>query len=1100
MLQHFSDGYLMNENDSRKSKEQLLDELKRLRQHISDLRSRIERREQEANLPLETSELYRTLLQTVPDAITVTDLNGRIIEVSKQTAELHGYDTPEELLEKNALDLIAPEDHERAKENLKKTFAEGAIKNIEYTLIKKDGTPFYGLLNASVITDIHGKPEAFIATTRDITSRKIFEEEIQKSEEQFRLIFENAKDAIIWADPETGTIINCNRATEILFEKTKDEIIGHQQKELHPPEKADFYIKMFKDHVESKEAVNNEAQIITKFGATRDVYITASITTVAGRPIIQGIFHDITERKLIERSLAESEEKYRTLIEQSPQGIVIAQGTPPQMVFANSAIANILGYSVNELLSLSPEGIRNLVHPDDREMFFRRYLKRLEKKPTPSHYEIKAVRKDGGMRWVEIFSSFILYDGEPAVQAAFIDTTAKKEAIQALLASEEQYRSLQTNVPVGLFRTTTDPSGHFISTNPALVRMFAYENPEEMATIRVSDLYLREDDRKKFIQALTDRGEVSNYEGQFKRKDDSVFWGSLSARAIQDEDGKYAYIDGIIEDITKRKETELALQRSEEQLRSLQANIPVGIFRTTTDPSGHIVSTNPALVQMFGYESPEGMTRIRVTDLYLSKDDRNEFLKMLKADGKVANFESQFTRKDDSVFWGLLSARAIQNEQGEFTHIDGTIEDITERKEYEMALEKSEEQYRTLSANVPVGLFRTTADENGHIVSTNPALARMFGYRNPQELETIKVADLYADHDDRKKFIDALRGKGEVSNFEVHLKKRDNTHFWGSLSARAIIYEEGKIAYIDGILEDITERREAEAALQESEEKYRRVVDNSLVGFYIIQNFVLVFCNQRYAEMFGYEKPDEVIGRHIKDFVASESWARVEKQVLLRESGEKEAVQYTFQGLKKDGTIFDIETSGNRITYEGNPGIQGNMIDITVRKRAEEKLKVLATRDSLTGVLNRGVALLLFAKQLQMAKRENSRLSICYLDLDGLKEINDTYGHQEGDEALQLVSTFLRQSLREADIVCRLGGDEFLIILPHCALEKAVKVWERISRAAVSYNATNEKPYIVSLSRGFAEFSPENPKTVDQLIATADREMYKHKQSKPAKQ
>jgi diguanylate cyclase (GGDEF)-like protein/PAS domain S-box-containing protein len=1092
----------MKENDSSKSKEQLIDELKRLRQHIADLRKEIRKSEGEADMQPESAQLYRTLLHTVPDAITVTDLEGRIIEVSQKTAELHGFDTPEELLGSNAFKFIAPEDRDRAMKNLKKTLTEGTVKNVEYTFLKKDGTPFYAELNASLITDIHGRPEAFIATTRDITSRKIFEEEIQKSEEQFRLIFENAKDAIIWADPEIGTIINCNKAAEVLLEKTKDEIIGRHQKELHPPEKAEYYVKMFENHVAKREAVDDEAEIITKFGTTKDVHITASITAVAGRPIIQGIFHDITERKLIEKSLRESEDKYRTLVEQSLQGIIIAKGIPPSILFANTALAHILGYTTDELYALSKEGIHNLVHPDDRELFFRRYKERLEGKSAPSHYEVRAIRKDGDMRWVEIFSSRITSGGEPAVQAAFIDITAKKEAIQALLGSEQQYRSLQSNIPVGLFRTTTDPAGHLVSTNPALVKMFGYENPEDMATIRVADLYLQEDDRKKFINSLTEEGEVNNYEVQFKRKDDSVFWGSLSARAIRDDEGNYAYIDGILEDITKRKEAELAVQRSEEQLRALQSNIPVGIFRTTMDPSGHLVSTNPALAAMFGYKSTEEMNRIRVADLYLHEDDRNEFVEMLKSNSEVANYETQFKKKDDSVFWGSLSARAIRGEDGEFTYIDGTIEDITERKEYEIALEKSEEQYRTLQANIPVGLFRTTADPAGHIVSTNPALARMFGYRNPQEMETIRVADLYVNHDDRKKFIKILREKGEVSNFEVEFKKKDNSIFWGSLSARAIAYEEGKIAYIDGILEDITERKEAQAALQESEEKYRRVVDNSLVGFYIIQNSVHVFCNQRLAEMFGYEKTDEVIGKHIKDFVAPESWAAVEKQVLLRElgeMGERETLQYTFKGIKRDGTVFEIETSGNKIMYEGKPAIQGNMIDITVRKRAEEKLKILATRDALTGVLNRGVALLLFAKQLQMAKRESVKLSICYLDLDGLKEINDTYGHQEGDETLKMVSKFLLQSLREADIVCRLGGDEFLIILPHCPVEKAMNVWERISRAVVSFNGRNEKPYIISLSRGFAEFSPENPKTVDQLIAMADREMYKHKHSKSAK-
>lgn len=1088
----------MKDNDSIKSREQLLDELKRLRQHIADLRRQVKKSEEESDTQIETSQLYNTLLHTVPDAITVTDLKGRIIEVSQQTARLHGYDNPEAMLGKNAFDLIAPEDRDRAMKNLKKALSDGSVKGVEYTLLKKDGTPFYGELNASLITDIHHNPEAFIATTRDITSRKIFEEEVQKSEEQFRLIFENTMDAIFWADSETATIINCNKAAEVLLEKTKDEIIAHHQKELYPPEKADKYLTMFSNLEEQGGGINAEAEIITKFGRTKDVHITSSIVTVAGRPIIQGIFHDITEQKLIEKSLRESEDKYRTLVEKSLQGIVIARGMPPSITFANSAIADILGYTVEELLSLSAKETKNLIHPDDQRLFFGRYRDRLEGKKVPSHYEIRAVRKDGDMRWVDVFSSRIMFAGEPAIQAAFIDISAKKEAIQALLGSEEQYRTLQSNIPVGLFRTTTDPAGHLVSTNPALVKMFGYENPEDMATIRVADLYLEENDRRGFIDALTREGEVNDYEVQFRRKDDSVFWGSLSARAIKDKEGKYAYIDGVLEDITMRKEAELAVQRSEEQLRALQSNIPVGIFRSTMDTRGHLVSANPSLAVMFGYESPEEMIRIRVADLYLNQDDRIEFLEMLKSNGEVANHEVQLKRKDNSVFWGSLSARAVKSDDGKLAYIDGTLEDITERKEYEIALEQSEEQYRTLQANIPVGLFRTTADPGGHIVSTNPALARMFGYRNPQEMETIRVADLYVNHDDRTKFLTILRDKGEVSNFEVQFKKRDDSVFWGSLSARAIAYEEGKIAYIDGILEDITDRMEAQAALIESEEKYRRVVDNSLVGFYIIQNFVHVFCNQRLAEMFGYEKPEEMVGRHIKDFVAKESWDAVEKQVLLRETGEKETVQYVFKGLKKDGTVFDIETSGSMIMYEGKPAIQGNMIDITVRRRAEEKLKVLATRDTLTGVLNRGVALLLFAKQLQIAKRESAKLSICYLDLDSLKEINDTYGHQEGDEALKLVSRFLVQSLREADIVCRLGGDEFLIILPHCSVEKALNVWERISRAVVSFNGRNEKPYILSLSRGFAEFSPENPKTVDQLIAIADREMYKHKHSKSA--
>ncbi|TET18438.1 MAG: PAS domain S-box protein [Candidatus Cloacimonadota bacterium] len=1082
--------------NNKKTKEQLIKEIGELRQQINNLKKLTNSDQQAKKMLLNPNELYKALLLTSPDAVTITDLEGRIIEVSQQTLNMHGYENPEELLGTTALDLIAPEDHERALENMKKTLTGGAIRNVEYTLLKKDGTPFYGELDASLIRDAQGNPKALIATTRDITGQKLAQEELQRKVDEFSLTFENAKDAIIWADPETCLVTNCNKATEWLLEKKKEEIIGHHQKELHPPEKAEYYMSKFKMHIEQKGAVDDEAEIITKFGRTKPVFISASITTVGGKPIIQGIFHDISEQKLIEKSLRESEDKFRTLVEQSLQGIIIGQGSPITTVFVNTAIADILGYTVDELMNLSTAETQALIHPDDRKLFFDRYTEKLEGKPSPSHYELRAIRKDGSICWVEIFSTRIVYSGEPAVQAAFIDITERRKAEDALLSSEEQYRTLQSNIPVGIFRITGGADGRIVSSNPALVKMLGYEIQEEMAEIRVTDLYMNQEDRKKFVELLSTIGEISNYEVQLKRKDSSVFWGSLSVKAIIDKTGNVAYMDGILEDITERKEAERALQRSEVQYRTLQANIPVGLFRTTADTSGHIVSTNPALAEMFGYKDPEEMTTIRVADLYINQDDRNTFIEILKSKGEVSNYEVQFKRKDNSVFWGSLSARAIRDASGKIVYLDGILENITERKEAERALQRSEVQYRTLQANIPVGLFRTTADTSGHIVSTNPALAEMFGYKDPEEMTTIRVADLYINQDDRNTFIEILKSKGEVSNYEVQFKRKDNSVFWGSLSARAIRDASGKIVYLDGILENISARKQAQIALEESEEKYRGVVDNSLVGFYITQQHIIKFCNQKFVEMFGYDSSEQLIGKHAKNLIAPESWELVNKMVMLRESGEEETLQYVFKGRKKDGTIIDIETSGSRIFYEGKLAIQGNMLDITERKRVESKLKILASRDALTGVLNRGVALLLFAKQLQTAKRENTRLSICYLDLDGLKDINDTYGHQEGDEALKLVSRFLIQSLREADVVCRLGGDEFLLILPHCPLNNAYHVWERISRSVVTFNAQNIKPYIISLSRGFAEYNPDIPSTVDQLIANADMEMYKHKHSK----
>jgi PAS domain S-box-containing protein len=136
---------------------------------------------------------------------------------------------------------------------------------------------------------------------------------------------------------------------------------------------------------------------------------------------------DITDRKRAEEAIRQSEEKYRVLVEQSLQGIVVAQGMPPRLVFANQALADMLGYSVEELVSLSPEQVRGLIHVDDQTMFFQRYRDRVAGKSVPAHYEIRVVRKDRAVRWFEMRASRVEFGDEPAVQAAFVDVTDRKQ-------------------------------------------------------------------------------------------------------------------------------------------------------------------------------------------------------------------------------------------------------------------------------------------------------------------------------------------------------------------------------------------------------------------------------------------------------------------------------------------------------------------------------------------------------------------------------------------------------------------------------------------------------------------------------------------------
>ncbi len=179
----------------------------------------------------------------------------------------------------------------------------------------------------------------------------------------------------------------------------------------------------------------------------------------------------------------------------------------------------------------------------------------------------------------------------------------------------------------------------------------------------------------------------------------------------------------------------------------------------------------------------------------------------------------------------------------------------------------------------------------------------------------------------------ALNGdRSTIDDIEVHC---DEHVVPLEISGVPVYAKDGAVTHAIGVFQDIAQRKQARKALKESEEKYRRLVDNSLVGIYISQKHIIKFCNQRFAGIFGYESSDQLVEKSIKDLVARESWKHVEKEVKLRESGIKETSRYEFTGIKKDGTKFDVEALANRIVYQGTPSIQGILLDSTERKKAE---------------------------------------------------------------------------------------------------------------------------------------------------------------------
>jgi len=419
------------------------------------------------------------------------------------------------------------------------------------------------------------------------------------------------------------------------------------------------------------------------------------------------------------------------------------------------------------------------------------------------------------------------------------------------------------------------------------------------------------------------------------------------------------------EDITVRKQVEQALL--EEKSRAQEYLDIAGVMLVVMDRDQKVSLINKKGCEILGYDEKEIIGK-NWFDNFIPKSVRKEvrsaFNNLMSGSIElVAKFENPVLAKNGEekiIAWHNAVLRDDEN------NIVGTLssgEDITERKSAEQALRESEERYRNLIQNIPVGLFRSTPGAKGEFIMANQASARICGFEKIEDFLQTPVADLYWEPEKRNIFSEKLIAQGEVSREELLLKKRDGTPFWGAVSAKVVRDESGKIKYFDGIIEDITKQKRAEEALQKSEERFRNIAEETDDWVWEIGiDLVFKYSNSRVKEILGYE-PEEVIGKNFLDFMSEKELYRVEskKDDLLH--------KIIFTGhetylVRKDGKTIITESSGVPIFRRNRTfvGFQGLTRDITERVQAKEEEErrrqqlIQADKMISLGILVSGVA------------------------------------------------------------------------------------------------------------------------------------------------
>jgi len=633
--------------------------------------------------------------------------------------------------------------------------------------------------------------------------------------------------------------------------------------------------------------------------------------------------------------------------------------------------------------------------------------------------------------------------------------------------------------------------GKFQYVNSLFQEMTGYTQ-KELRGVYSLDL-VHHDDREAVrndaIKSLKG-GSSLPYEYRLVKKNGEVMW-VLERLTSTEFRGKRATA-GSFMDITGHKELEKTLARSEEKYRTILEEMKEGYYET--DLAGNYTFFNDVICEKLGYSREElmGMNFQVHTDPEDIKKISDAYYEVYRTGKPLKWFSPPQIRKDGARIFAEDLVSLLRNEGGEIIGFRGVSRDVTERKRAEEALRQSEEKYRAVLEGMAESCYEVDLD--GNFIFFNSALYRGLGYSREEMLElNYKV---YTPPEIVEKVFKAYHQvytTGEpITGFAMEQIRKDGTRLIVENSVFPMRNEKGEVVGFRGIGRDVTERVQMQEALRQSEERYRTILAEIEEGYYEVDLAGNIkFVNKAACRQFGYSE-EELIGSNYRAYVLKEDIKGVYKAWnKVYRTGEP-LQSYPFATVKKDGTQMFVENSVSPLrNKEGKIiGFRAVSRDVTQRKQFEQKLADMATHDSLTGLPNRTLLSDRLTMGLALSRRSGNKLAVLMLDLDKFKVINDTMGHAVGDQLLKAVAERLTSVLRKSDTVARIGGDEFVLVLPQIASpDNAANLAQRILDVFQEPFIFDGHQLNVTTSIGISVY-PEDGKEIHILLKNADNAMY----------
>ena len=658
--------------------------------------------------------------------------------------------------------------------------------------------------------------------------RRSAEAGLRASEERWRRLFETSSAGMALFRVE-GVCTAANPALRRMLGLSEDEIVGHNVLELnHPDERAATAEALARYRAGTLTERNVEKKYVRKDGTPVWLNITNTLVpaTETTPPFLQAVYVDVTAQLQAETALRASEERWRAIFDSAAVGI--AAGDLRGGLFnVNPTFQRMLGYTEEELQNLRAF---EFTHEADRAETRRLFARVVSGQQASYRLEKRYRRKDGAIVWADVSSSTVpATENTPAFLAVMaIDITERKQAEAALREAEERFRTLvQFSFDV---YWESDAQHRFIRQEFAESVTDAPAPGSEIGKTRWEVPYLEPDAEawRKHRQTLDAHLPFRDFEHARPTPDGGKRYVSVSGLPVFDETGRFIGYRGVGRHITDRKRAEAALRASEERWRAMVETAAVGIV---TFGSGHrrYVSANKSFQRMTGYTEDElqNLTPLDITH----EDDRaalQQHVDRIVA-GPQRNYriEKRYRRKDGEIVWADISTSVVRATGVTPAFLAAMVVDVTDRKRAEAALRASEERWRAMFETAPVGIA-TIDFERRRYLTVNESFQRMTGYTE-EELRNLTTLEI-THEDDRAAMQERIDSRTVGVLQRKRYRRKDGEVVWADVTSFVIPATDSTPAFRGTVIVDITDRKRAEAALQQAQDDLARLNRVMLLG------------------------------------------------------------------------------------------------------------------------------------------------------------------------------------------------------------------------------------------------------------------------------